>query len=96
MQSQITTEQIPLTRGVPAVEALPTKLLSECFQTVLEAPDGWSVLQYGHNGGYLPLRRLLSEQYSVTPEQIIVGNGSLHLQDLLSALLINSTDVVFV
>ncbi len=96
MQSQITTEQISLTRGVPAVEALPAKLLSECFQSVLEAPDGWSVLQYGHNGGYLPLRRLLSEQYHVSPEQIIVGNGSLHLQDLLSALLIKAGDVVFV
>ncbi len=96
MQSQITTEQIPLTRGVPAVEALPTKLLSECFQAVLEGSDGRTVLQYGHNGGYLPLRHLLSEQYSVTPEQVIVGNGSLHLQDMLSALLIKSGDVVFV
>ena len=90
------TEQILFTRGVPAVEALPTKLLSECFQAVLEAPDGWSILQYGHNGGYLPLRRLLSEQYNVSPDQIIVGNGSLHLQDLLSALTIKQGDVVFV
>jgi 2-aminoadipate transaminase len=96
MQSQTTAEQIPLTRGVPAAEALPTKLLSECFQAVLEGTDGRTVLQYGHNGGYLPLRQLLSEQYSVTPEQIIVGNGSLQLQDLLSALLIKPNDVVFV
>jgi len=96
MQSINQTEQISLTRGVPAVEALPTKLLSECFQAVLEAPDGWSVLQYGHNGGYLPLRRLLAEQYNVTPDQIIVGNGSLHLQDLLSALTIKAGDIVFV
>ncbi len=96
MQSQITTEQISLTRGVPAIEALPAKLLGECFQSVLESPDSWSVLQYGHNGGYLPLRRLLGEQYYVSPEQIIVGNGSLHLQDLLSALLIKPGDVVFV
>ncbi len=94
--STVGTEQILFTRGVPAVEALPTKLLSECFQAVLEAPDGWSVLQYGHNGGYLPLRRLLSEQYNVSPDSIIVGNGSLHLQDLLSALTIKQGDVVFV
>jgi 2-aminoadipate transaminase len=98
MQSpgHVSTEQISLTRGVPAVEALPTKLLSECFQAVLESPDGWSVLQYGHNGGYLPLRRLLSEQYNVSVDQVIVGNGSLHLQDLLSALTIKQGDVVFV
>ncbi|GAC1355360.1 MAG: PLP-dependent aminotransferase family protein [Ktedonobacteraceae bacterium] len=94
--STVGTEQILFTRGVPAVEALPTKLLSECFQAVLEAPDGWSVLQYGHNGGYLPLRRLLAEQYNVSPDQIIVGNGSLHLQDILSALTIKQGDVVFV
>ncbi len=94
--SKVSTEQILLTRGVPAVEALPTQLLSECFQSVLEAPDGWSVLQYGHNGGYLPLRRLLAEQYNVSPDQIIVGNGSLHLQDLISALTIQQGDVVFV
>ena len=94
--STIGTEQILFTRGVPAVEALPTKLLSECFQTVLEAPNGWSILQYGHNGGYLPLRHLLGEQYNVSPDQIIVGNGSLHLQDLLSALTIKQGDVVFV
>ena len=92
----VSTEQILFTRGVPPVEALPTKLLSECFQAVLEAPEGWSILQYGHNGGYLPLRRLLGEQYNVSPDQIIVGNGSLHLQDLLSALTIKQGDVVYV
>ncbi|GAC1403174.1 MAG: PLP-dependent aminotransferase family protein [Ktedonobacteraceae bacterium] len=94
--SKVGIEQILFTRGVPAIEALPTKLLSECFQAVLDAPDGWSVLQYGHNGGYLPLRSLLSEQYNVSPDSIIVGNGSLHLQDLLSALTIKQGDVVFV
>ncbi len=98
MQSSSTvgTEQILFTRGVPAVEALPTHLLSECFQAVLESPDGPSILQYGHNGGYLPLRRLLGEQYNVSPDAVIVGNGSLHLQDLLSALTIKQGDVVFV
>lgn len=93
--SRVETEQILFTRGVPAVEALPNHLISECLQAVLDAPDGWSVLQYGHNGGYLPLRRLLAEQYAVSADQVLVGNGSLHLQDLLSALLLKSGDVVF-
>jgi 2-aminoadipate transaminase len=39
---------------------------------------------------------MLSEQYSVSPAQVIVGNGSLHLQDMLSALLIKQGDTVFV
>src|SRR5690349_8337032 len=96
MQSQIGSEQILFTRGVPAVVALPNKLLSECIQAVLEGPDGKTVLQYGHNGGYLPLRRLLAEQYNVSTDQLLVGNGSLHLQDLLAGLLIKPGDVVFV
>src|SRR5579884_1213594 len=94
--SHVSTEQILFTRGVPAVEALPTTLISACLQAVLEGPDGKIVLQYGHNGGYLPLRRMLGEQYNVAPEQIIVGNGSLHLQDLLAAMLVKSGDVVLV
>ena len=92
----IKTDQIVFTRGVPAVEALPNKLISECLQAVLESSDGRSILQYGHNGGYLPLRQMLGEQYHVSPDQVLVGNGSLHLQDMLSALLIKSGDVIFV
>ncbi len=96
MQSQVGSEQILFTRGVPAVEALPNKLLSECLQAVLEGPDGKTVLQYGHNGGYLPLRKLLSEQYNVGVEQVLIGNGSLHLQDILTGMLVKPGDVVFV
>jgi 2-aminoadipate transaminase len=96
MQSPIVSEQILFTRGVPAIEALPNKLISECMQAVLEGPDARNILQYGHNSGYLPLRKMLGEQYSVAPEQVLVGNGSLHLQDLLSSMLIHTGDVVFV
>lgn len=94
--STVNTEQILFTRGVPAIEALPNALISECLQAVLASPEGKTVLQYGHNGGYLPLRRLLAEQYNVSPDEILVGNGSLHLQDLLSALTIKAGDIVFV
>jgi 2-aminoadipate transaminase len=96
MQSQIGNEQIFFTRGIPAIGALPNKLLSECMQAVLEGPDGKTILQYGHNAGYLPLRLLLADQYDVPFEQVLVGNGSLHLQDLLAAMLIKHGDVVLV
>src|SRR3954465_6928763 len=92
--SQVSSEQILFTRGVPAMEALPNMLLSECVQAGLAGADGKTVLQYGHNGGYLPLRRMLAEQYDVPPDQVLVGNGSLHLQDLFSALTIQPGDVV--
>ncbi len=96
MQSQTGNEPILFTRGVPAIEALPSKLLSECMQAALEGPDGKTILQYGHNAGYLPLRQLLAEQYNIPFEQVLVGNGSLHLQDLLAATLIKQGDVVLV
>lgn len=96
MHSKVISEQILFTRGVPAIEALPSKLLSECMQAVLEGPDRNTILQYGNNAGYLPLRQLLAEQYNVSIEQVLVGNGSLHLQDLLAAMLIQQGDVVFV
>jgi 2-aminoadipate transaminase len=96
MQSQTKNEQILFTRGVPALEALPNQLLSECMQAVLQGPDGKTILQYGHNAGYLPLRHLLADQYNVPLDAVLVGNGSLHLQDLLAATLIKPGDVVFV
>jgi 2-aminoadipate transaminase len=94
--SQVGSEQIFFTRGVPAIEALPNQLISDCMQAVLEGPDGRTILQYGHNGGYLPLRRMLGEQYGVSADQILVGNGSLHLQDLLAAMVVAPGDVVLV
>jgi len=39
---------------------------------------------------------MLSQQYTVSPDQLLVGNGSLHLQDLLSAMLVKPGDVVLV
>jgi 2-aminoadipate transaminase len=96
MQTPVSSEQIIFTRGVPAVEALPNQLISKCIQAVLEGPDGKTVLQYGHNGGYLPLRQLLAEQYQVSPDQVLVGNGSLHLQDILTGFLVKPGDTVFV
>lgn len=96
MQSQIDNEHILFTRGVPAIEALPNKLLSECMQAVLEGSDGKTILQYGHYAGYLPLRQLLADHYHVPFEQALVGNGSLHLQDLLAAMLLKAGDVVLV
>jgi DNA-binding transcriptional MocR family regulator len=46
------------------------------------------VLQYGQQQGYLPLRRTLAEEYDAPAEQVMVGNGSLHLQDLIAGHLV--------
>lgn len=80
-------ETIVLTRGVPPPEAFPVNDLSACFAAALHN-DPAVTLQYGHQSGYAPLRALLAAEYGVADAQVLVGNGSLQLQDLLAAHLI--------
>lgn len=82
-----TPETIVFTRGVPPPEAFPTTQLAECLAGAV-ANDPAIVLQYGQQPGYAPLRALLAAEYGVEDTQILVGNGSLQLQDLLAAHLV--------
>lgn len=81
------SDQIVFTRGVPPPEAFPTEELSECFDAAIRN-DTAVVLQYGQQPGYAPLRGELAREYGVSDAEILVGNGSLQLQDLVSAHLI--------
>jgi 2-aminoadipate transaminase len=81
------SDQIVFTRGVPPPEAFPTDELSECLDAAIRN-DTPVVLQYGQQPGYAPLRRELAEEYGVSEDEVLVGNGSLQLQDLVSALLV--------
>jgi 2-aminoadipate transaminase len=81
------SDQIVFTRGVPPPEAFPTDELSECLDAAIRN-DTAVVLQYGQQPGYAPLRRELAEEYGVSEDKVLVGNGSLQLQDLVSALLV--------
>jgi 2-aminoadipate transaminase len=81
------SDQIVFTRGVPPPEAFPTDELSECLDAAIRN-DTAVVLQYGQQPGYAPLRRELAEEYGVSEDEVLVGNGSLQLQDLVSALLV--------
>jgi 2-aminoadipate transaminase len=87
-------EKIIFTRGVPPPEAFPTRELGECFEAALHE-DPAVVLQYGQQPGYAPLRRELAKEYGVSDDEILVGNGSLQLQDLVSAHLVSPGMVVF-
>ncbi len=87
-------DRIVFTRGVPPPEAFPTEDLGECLDAaVREDPN--VVLQYGQQQGYAPLRRELAEEYGVSEAEILVGNGSLQLQDLLAAHLVSPSAAVF-
>ncbi len=87
-------DKIVLTRGVPPPEAFPTEELGACLDAaVRENPD--VVLQYGQQPGYAPLREELAGEYGVSPQQILIGNGSLQLQDLVSSYLFKPCAAVY-
>jgi 2-aminoadipate transaminase len=87
-------DKIVFTRGVPPPEAFPTEELGACFDAaVRENPD--VVLQYGQQPGYAPLREDLAGEYGVSPQQILIGNGSLQLQDLVSSFLVRPGAAVY-
>lgn len=88
------TENILFTRGVPPPEAFPTEELGECFDAAVRE-DPAVVLQYGQQQGYAPLRAELAKEYGVSEAEILVGNGSLQLQDLVAAHLVSPSAAVF-
>ena len=87
-------DKIVFTRGVPPPEAFPTEELGLCFDAaVREDPD--VVLQYGQQPGYAPLREVLAGEYGVSPSEILIGNGSLQLQDLVSSYLVGPGAAIY-
>ena len=81
------TRVISFARGAPAPEALNTDLVARCAQEAL-ADDGFRILSYGTGEGYPPLREWLAGRHGVTPDRIIITNGSLQgFAFLLDALL---------
>jgi DNA-binding transcriptional MocR family regulator len=77
------------------VESFPVDRLQEVAEWVL-VTQGDEVLQYGKSRGYLPLRELIADEKGVDPDRVIVGQGSLQLQDFCARLLVEPSDVVYV
>src|SRR4029450_3261360 len=82
------------TRGVPPPEAFPTEELGACFEVaVRENPE--VVVQYGQQQGYTPRREARAGGYVVALQEILIGNGSLQLQDLVSSYLVKPGATVY-
>ncbi len=86
---------IKLTRGVPPSESFPTALLADCAATVLSR-DGNAILQYGPSRGYAPLCQFLAQEAGVAESRVVIGQGSLQLQDLCARLMIRPGDAAYV
>ena len=89
------TNIINFTRGVPPVDAFPTRQIQECSTSVLDAYSS-TILQYRPSQGFIPLREWIGEKYGVSTDNVLVSNGSLQIQVFLSAVLAQSGDVVLV
>jgi DNA-binding transcriptional MocR family regulator len=88
-------ETISLARGVPAPECVPVEELAECARAALE-DDGARILSYGAAGGYEPLRRRLADEHGVSPQRVVLTNGSLQGFALLAQVLAGGGERVLV
>jgi DNA-binding transcriptional MocR family regulator len=86
---------IKLTRGVPAEESFPVDRVQACAEAALLV-HGYEILQYGKSRGYPRLRQLIASDKDVDPGRVILGQGSLQLQDLCARMLIEPGDLVYV
>ena len=85
--------------GLPNPELFPLKAFEQAAQKVL-SEQGKVALQYAGSEGYIKLREYICNQYKkkegmdVTPDQILITNGSQQALDLLGKVLINNGDTV--
>ena len=83
--------------GLPNPSLIDVDGISRAAASVLKE-DGRSVLQYSTTEGYLPLRQFIADRYkkrlgiSVSPDEILVTNGSQQCLDLLGKVFINAGD----
>ena len=91
----MTDKIITFTRGVPPAESFPNEELIECTRQVISEHSA-KILQYGSAAGYEPLREYIARQYSVDVEQVVIGQGSLQLLDILCSVSLTEGDSVFV
>jgi len=89
------TDTIAFTRGVPPPESFPVQKLVQCTSAILQR-EAHEILQYAPAAGYEPLRAWLSDQHHCASDQVLLGQGSLQLLDILVRVTLSSQDWVFV
>ena len=83
MEATTTRKSVNFLRGVPAQEALEqlVEAVSSGYRKVVRH-YGTDVLQYGHFGGFKPLRALIGQMHGVDAERVIAGNGGMEVISL--------------
>ncbi len=92
-------EMISFAGGLPNPSLFPVDELAESTRAVM-ADHGRTILQYAGSMGYYPLREWIANRYSakygmtITPEMVVITNGSQQAIDIVSKLFINPGDGV--
>ncbi|WP_326550454.1 aminotransferase-like domain-containing protein [Micromonospora sp. NBC_01813] len=86
---------ISFARGAPSLDIVDIDGLKAAAVRAFDA-DPAGVTAYGTSVGYLPLRRWIADKHGVTPEQVLVTNGSLQADAFLFDHLVKPGDAVVV
>ncbi len=91
----MTAEQlISFARGAPSLDIIDVKGLKAAAERAFDA-DPAGMTAYGTSVGYLPLRSWIADKHGVSPDQVIVTNGSLQADAFLfNHLVVAGDDVV--
>ena len=85
--------------GLPNPDLIDVGGIAEAAAAVLRE-DGRTALQYSTTEGYLPLRQFIADRYKkrlgldISPEEILITNGSQQCLDLIGKILIDPDDRV--
>src|SRR5262245_7908038 len=94
-------EMISLAGGVPNPDFFPVEEMAEATAKVLKA-DGKGALQYSTTEGYRPLRDFIARRYqeqfglAVTPEEVLITNGSQQGLDLVGKIFLDEGDPLLI
>ncbi|MFI7546022.1 PLP-dependent aminotransferase family protein [Actinoplanes sp. NPDC049599] len=92
----MTAEQlISFARGAPSLDIVDVEGLKAAAVRAFEA-DPAGVTAYGTSVGYVPLRKWIADKHGVSPDQVIVTNGSLQADAFLFTHLVKAGDDVIV
>ncbi len=86
---------ISFARGAPSLDIVDVDGLREAAARALESDPGGTTA-YGTSVGYLKLRAWIAEHHGVTPENVIVTNGSMQADAFLFEQLVGAGDEVVV
>jgi 2-aminoadipate transaminase len=92
-------EIISFAGGLPSPDLIDVEGIRIASAAVLEQ-EGRVALQYSTTEGYLPLRQFIADRYkkrlglSISPDEILITNGSQQCLDLIGKVLIGAGDHV--